>query len=144
MGTRGRINVYDDVWGKDTSDRLLVSIYKQMDGYPSGLGIALAEFCAPFKIVNGFGDRTTKNIANGMGCFAAQLIGHLKTDVGSVYIVAPTSEAHGYTYEIRPSSPVNAKTQICLHMRVWDYDGSTVLYDGPASDAVEAMGKADE
>lgn len=145
MGTRGRINVYGEAWGAQGDEQadVLVSIYQQMDGYPSGLGVALAKFCAPFVIVNGFGGNTPKRAANGMGCFAAQLISHLKKGIGAIYMVpAGSGNSGGYTYEIRPDHRADAPCQ--LRMRVLDYSGKNVLYDGPAAEALKAMRKLDE
>ena len=96
MGTRARINVFE-------GNAVIVSIYRQTDGYPSGLGREVAEFSAKIKIINGIGSERT-NVANGMGCFAAQLIGHLKGDrVGSVYIRDTSPDSHGeeYSYNVR-------------------------------------------
>lgn len=145
MGTRGRINVYGDAWGVQGDEHadVLLSIYQQLDGYPSGLGLTLAKFCAPYVIVNGFSDKTPKWAANGMGCFAAQLIRHLKKGIGGIYIVPAGNETHGYTYEIRPDG--SADYPPCrLRMRVLDYSGKKVLYDGLASDAIKAMREDDE
>lgn len=146
MGTRGRINVYGDAWGAQGDEHadVLVSIYQQMDGYPSGLGLALANFCGKYVIVNGFGANTPKHAANGMGCFAAQLIRHLKKGIGGIYMVPAGSSGYGgYTYEIRPThetGPDNRDGAPCrLRMRVLDYSGKNVLYDGLASDALDAM-----
>lgn len=94
MGTRARVNVID-------GNKPLVSIYRQFDGYPSGLGQEVADFAKKLKLVNGIGaDKTA--IANGMGCFAAQLIKHLKGDVGNVYIRDTSDESHGeeFSYDL--------------------------------------------
>lgn len=90
MGTRARVNVYD-------RNEILVSIYRQYDGYPSGLGQEIAEFVSGKTLVNGIGaDRDA--VANGMGCLAAQLIAHLKKGAGNVYIRDTSPESHGEEY----------------------------------------------
>lgn len=98
MGTRARVNVFD-------GNQILVSIYRQMDGYPNGLGREVAEFCAARTIVNGYSPAmTAKNHVNGMGCLAAQLIEHLKGgDIGSIYIRDTSPDSHGerYSYNLR-------------------------------------------
>ena len=107
MGTRARVNVFN-------GNQILVSIYRQMDGYPDSLGKELADFAGRFTIVNGIGvdDRENKNKANGMDCFAAQLIAELKVNVsyakhcgviGSVYIRDTGPESHGeeYVYNLK-------------------------------------------
>jgi hypothetical protein len=78
-------------------NQVLVSIYRQYDGYPSGLGQEVADFVGGMTVVNGYG-KETKGIANGMGCLAAQLIKHLKTGVGNVYIRDTGPESHGEEY----------------------------------------------
>ena len=94
MGTRSLTHIIED---KET----LTTIYRQFDGYMSGHGSDLANYLADKKIVNGYGSDTT-NIANGMGCLSAQLIAHLKTDVGNVYKYPPDTKDcwEEYTYYI--------------------------------------------
>lgn len=107
MGTRSLTNVYDED-GKN----LLVTIYRQYDGYPSGLGVDLKKILANRPVVNGYGGDDEKNRAfNGSGCLAAQLIGDLKQGkIGNVYIHEPkpqfSASAHlfdaEYGYKIYP------------------------------------------
>ncbi len=86
MGTRARVEVMNH-------GKCVASIYCQFDGYPSGLGMELAEFLKPRTVVNGIGDETAKIAANGMGCLAAQLVADLKGDsIGKVYLCAPMTE----------------------------------------------------
>jgi hypothetical protein len=97
MGTRARVNIFD-------GNQILVSIYRQLDGYPEGLGKDVAEFAANMPITNGIsGPRTLGASANGIGCFAAQLIKHLKEEVGNVYLRTTDAESHGeeYSYNVR-------------------------------------------
>jgi len=110
MGTRSITHVYEvDEGHSFTTPALaklkpLLTIYRQMDGYPSGMGLELAEFLAQFRVVNGFGlDDKPSKVANGAGCLAAQLVGFLKDErVGSVYIYPPASKNCGedYVYKI--------------------------------------------
>ena len=81
MGTRSLTYVYE---GKHP----VVCLYRQYDGYPSGHGAELAEFLDGYEIVNGFGQKRAK-LANGMGCLAAQMVAHFKTEVGNFYLHAP-------------------------------------------------------
>jgi hypothetical protein len=116
MGTRARINIID-------GNKCLVSIYRQFDGYPSGLGHDVAKFAKKLQIVNGFsGDG--KGQANGMGCFAAQLIKHLKHDTGNVYIRDTSDESHGeeYSYDL---SERNGKIWMAI------YGGSVTFFGMP-------------
>lgn len=50
----------------------------------------MAEFLDGYHIVNGLGsDNKDKKIANGMGCFAAQLIADFKDGAGQFYLQTP-------------------------------------------------------
>ena len=116
MGTRARVNIID-------GNQVLVSIYRQFDGYPDGLGQELADFCAPLKVVNGFGFETDNQV-NGMGCFAAFLIKHLKEEIGNVYIRDTSDESHGeeYSYDLRDSDGK-------IYMNI--YEGSVTAFGLP-------------
>jgi hypothetical protein len=95
MGTRARVNIFD-------RNQLIVSIYRQFDGYPDGLGKEIAEFAGGMAIINGISGQKAGEAANGMGCFAAQLIRYLKGDIGSVYIrdTGPDSQGEEYSYNL--------------------------------------------
>ena len=75
MGTRSLTFVYD-------GEEPIINMYRQYDGYPTGHGAELAEFLAPFTLVNGLGVNETRKVANGMGCLAAQLVHNFKGSVG--------------------------------------------------------------
>lgn len=98
MGTRSLTNVFDD------DDQLICSMYRQLDGYPSGHGAALAEFLKDMRIVNGIGIGREKagTHANGMDCLAAQIVAAFKNGIGGVYLVRPRRkpEWEDYIYEI--------------------------------------------
>ena len=79
MGTRSLTFVYDGV-------EPIINMYRQYDGYPTGHGAELAEFLAPFTLVNGLGINETRKVANGMGCLAAQMIVNFKKSPGGFYI----------------------------------------------------------
>lgn len=137
MGTRARINVFD-------GNQVLVSIYRQMDGYPSGLGQEVADFTAKLKLVNGLPGDTT-GLANGMGCFAAQLVAHLKNGPGNIYIRNTNEDSQGeeYVYNIKDHDGQLWITALSGRMTAFGNPGDkeaemAPLYDGPASDfAVE-------
>lgn len=83
----------------------LVCIYKQSDGYLSGLGATLYEFISRKKIVNGIGrDRDPVNISNGAYDFAGQLIYELKErqQLGGVYLYPMDTNDVGqdFTYTV--------------------------------------------
>ena len=102
MGTRHLTYIYGD------SDTILLCMYGQWDGYPSGHGADLAQFLNSFDaIVNGIPVGDKRKMANGMGCLAAQLVAHFKKEVGQYYIYPPKL-GHDcwqeYEYHIRPNS----------------------------------------
>lgn len=136
MGTRSLTHIYDTNWGETS---LICTIYRQMDGYPSGMGQDLKDFLSQFAIVNGISLVEDRKIANGAGCLAAQLVAEFKTDAGGIYLYPPGSSDCGeeYVYSIY------AKADQPIRFKVEDtYQGGSVLYDGPVSDfdpdAVEA------
>lgn len=97
MGTRSLTIVRDG--GKE-----IVTIYQQSDGYPTGVGADLKAFAGSMQICNGIRDGyKAGEWANGMGCFAAQLIARLKKkDIGSVYIypVGARNVGEEYVYTL--------------------------------------------
>jgi len=100
MGTRSLTFVYTDHYGSTTGPEPIINMYRQFDGYPSGHGSELSTFLNQFEaITNGipFGD--TRKLANGMGCLAAQLVAHFKTDAGGFYLYPVTSTDCGQEYE---------------------------------------------
>jgi hypothetical protein len=95
MGTRSLTFVHDE------HGNAIVNMYRQFDGYISGHGAELSEFLAPMHMVNGYGERVP-NLANGMGCLAAQMIAHFKVGVGGFYIhsVEETDCGQDYDYHV--------------------------------------------
>lgn len=95
MGTRSLTYLYEE-----GSKKPFVCMYRQFDGYPSGHGSELAKFLAPIKMRNGYQmDDKAGTHANGMGCLAAQLVAHLKTDIGGIYLHSPDTDDAGQEYE---------------------------------------------
>lgn len=93
MSTRSLTFVYE-------GNSPVVCMYRQSDGYPTGMGKDLATFLAPFKLVNGLSmNKTHTAIANGMDCLAAQMVRHFKSGPGSIYLVPTKKANHGQEYE---------------------------------------------
>jgi hypothetical protein len=92
MGTRSLTFVYD---GKTP----IINMYRQYDGYPTGHGAELAEFLAPFHMVNGLGFDEKRKVANGMGCLAAQLVANFKGEAGGFYLYPTSAVDCGQDYE---------------------------------------------
>lgn len=104
MGTRCLTVVKDG--GKDDKD--IICLYRQFDGYPDGHGVALHRLFGDFVIVNGLGGQSP-NVANGMGCLAAQLVAKLKLD----------------QYE----SDQNRRKEMAEHFKKTDPDKDMSVYD---------------
>ena len=85
MGTRSITTV------KDKDGNKIIEMYKQFDGYPDGLGQELNDFINSGKMVNGIG-RDNK-VFNGISCFAAALVEHLKDGPGGIYLHAPSNNS---------------------------------------------------
>lgn len=95
MGTRSLTFVYD-------GETPIINMYRQYDGYPTGHGAELAEFLAPFEMVNGISvraDKQERKIANGMGCLAAQLVSNFKQEAGQFYLYPTSAVDCGQDYE---------------------------------------------
>ena len=90
---------------KDDTNRIILNMYRQCDGYPSGIGTGLYEFLKDIKMVNGIVPGSEK-IANGAGCLAAQIVAHFKDGPGGVYLHHPSSTdcGQGYEYHITAGS----------------------------------------
>jgi hypothetical protein len=86
MGTRSLTVV------KDQDGNKIVEIYRQFDGYPEGMGADLIDFIESGELVNGISMEDQRQF-NGVHCFAAQLISHLKGDqAGGIYLYSPTHD----------------------------------------------------
>jgi hypothetical protein len=94
MATRALINFVDREDGVSFSehpgvDKIHIQIYNHYDGYPSGLGVTLADYLQDFKVVNGLGAYGQEKVANGIGCLAAQTVKYLKDEPGQIYLYKP-------------------------------------------------------
>ena len=110
MGTRHLTYVYED------SDTILLCMYGQWDGYPTGHGADLAEFLNSFDaIVNGIPVGDKRKMANGMGCLAAQLVANFKTDAGGFYLYPTSVEDCGqdYEYHVYTDGDIRVKIMDC-------------------------------
>lgn len=134
MGTRSLTYVYD---GRDTKNtQALLCMYRQFDGYPSDAGQEIADFAKGFTIVNGFGpgqENAVGTIANGAGCFAAQLVAHFKDTVGNFYLrTTDQDQDSGQEYEyhlfVQEGVPVQIK---CYENQ---RGGKTLVIDCEASE----------
>jgi hypothetical protein len=89
MGTRSLTRViskHKDAKGNDKKE-ILLTMYRQMDGYLEGHGTELAEFLNSRYMVNGLKLGEDNKVFNGIGCLAAQLVSYFKgDDAGGIYI----------------------------------------------------------
>jgi len=124
MGTRSQTYIHDG----DFSSAPFVCIYRQMDGYPTGMGDDIVSALGSRKLVNGYLDTATE--VNGMHCAAALLVSHLKGDeCGSIYLYSPDYERSGcdYYYDLAAVDGV-------IHLRcTGGYGDKSVLFEGPIS-----------
>lgn len=127
MGTRSITRIQD---GKG---REIVGMYRQMDGYPSGHGVELAEFLNGFQITNGLSiSGNPEKTANGMNCLAAQIIAHFKTSPGSIYLYPPGSEDQEYIYIVGLDSRDGLTGRLTL--KVKEEDSDHLLFSGHIDD----------
>ena len=68
----------------------LVCLYGHLDGGVNFYGKELLDFLSKFTLVNGLPTqelaKMEMHVANGMGCLAAQVIAHFKTEAGNFYV----------------------------------------------------------
>lgn len=128
MGTRSLIHIKDE-------GKTIVTLYRQMDGYPSGIGndIKVILNNGNVEIRNGY--NPTKDKAplqfNGVGCLAAYLVGNLKdNEIGNVYVFPPNSKKVGeeYTYTVS----LNKQNKVTL--KVVDAWNKKIMFNGLLSD----------
>lgn len=91
----------------DKEHNPLVAMHTGWEGYPESYGLRLAQFLNGYKIVN------------GMGCLAAQMVGHFKNGPYNIYLRSSSNLYHdsSYTYFIYPKT-----------VEVFSTDGK--LFDG--------------
>ena len=118
MGTRSLTRVIE-TWKDDDGKQkqeMLVTMYRQFDGYPEGHGQELAEFLNSGKVVNGLGMDEKQKVFNGAGCMAAQMISHFKGDsAGGIYIYPNSTKDAWQNYEYHVLVDFDSKdvTLIC-------------------------------
>ena len=93
MGTRCLTFVYDE------SNKPIINMYRQFDGYPTGHGAELAEFLNSGRMVNGLRLGADEKFFNGMGCLAAQLVAHFKQESGGFYMYSVDQKDCGQDFE---------------------------------------------
>ena len=118
MGTRSLTRVIE-TWKDDNGKQkkqTLITMYRQMDGYPSGHGEELADFLKAGKVVNGIGVGEKQRVFNGAGCLAAQMVSHFKGDsAGGIYLYPNSTKDAWQNYEYHVLVDFDSKevTLIC-------------------------------
>ena len=130
MATRALINFVEREDGVSFSehpgvDKIHTQIYNHYDGYPSGLGVTLANYLQDYKIVNGLGN-DQELVANGMGCLAAQTVSYLKDGPGNIYLHKP-SEKDWEDYEYF----IWCKEGHGVWISIFDYEGNCIFVGEP-------------
>jgi len=133
MGTRALVKFIED-------KKTLVTLYRQYDGYPTGLGQDLLNSLNKGKvtITNGYGSKDTSPAAfNGIGCLAAYLVGVLKhrldrpnekgNSIGNVYLMPANTKNVGEEF-IYTLSTIDGK----LFIEINGY--GKVIYNGLLSE----------
>lgn len=113
--------------GHTRAELALVNIYQQYDGYPEYMAVEYAEWLKDIKIINGLGNNKNLNeIANGAGCFAAQLIAKFKDRAGQMYLQAIDNEIGWaeYIYTLYP------KADHDTYMSIYKVSTRTVIFVG--------------
>ena len=113
---------------KDDTNRVVMDMYRQCDGYPSGLGTELYEFLKDIKMVNGIVPGSEK-IANGAGCLAAQIVAHFKDGPGGVYLLNPSTKDCGQEYEYHITADESGIT-VKVMEAAWTGHRAKTLYQG--------------
>ena len=126
MGTRTLVHIKD---GKKT----IATIYRQYDGYPSGIGEDIKKILnnGEVDILNGYGGNSKiPSQFNGMGCLAAFLVGELKQKtIGNLYLWAINSKDCGeeFVYTLSEKKGV-------LYIKVFDVWDKAILFNGLLKD----------
>lgn len=107
MGTRSLTHIVDE------DGQALVTIYRQFDGYPTGMGADLKDILGGMFVRNGISGDGTQQF-NGAGCLAASVIAGLKApggerQCGNVYLYPVGSRDcwEEFTYFIKPQTEDN-------------------------------------
>ena len=127
MGTRSLIHV------KDEDGKTLVTIYRQFDGYPTGMGADIKAVFDGKTLVNGYSDPETQ--VNGMGCAAAMLIAAIKNGCGGVYIQPPEDKGcwEAFTYTLYQSADMHLSLKVVAHEEIL-FDGLLADFDPEKAD----------
>ena len=133
MGTRSLTRIiprqeglaYDKAHTKP--ELALVNVYQQYDGYPNYMAVEYAKWLENINIGNGLGrDPELNKYANGVGCFAAQILTHFKDRPGGLYL-SPIDDYYSwadYIYNLFPKEGEET------YMSIYDTYTKEVIFVG--------------
>jgi hypothetical protein len=147
MGTRS-LTTFIEKWKDEKTNKVkevkIVTMYRQYDGYPKGMGKDLAEFLGQGKLVNGISFGENQLVFNGMGCLAAQCVAHFKEGAGGIYLHrgGTTNCWEQYRYEVIQEEGVNEIKMRCydVYKKKWIFEGTPQQF----IERVEEVEKATE
>ena len=138
----------------DLQSESIICMYRQCDGYLSGIGAELSENFGDTKIISGISNETPGKYANGMGCLSAQIVEKMKNhDIGNVYLYPPKDnkdgEAYNYIIYTDPTENLidldeygHKRPYTQLYVKVICYN--KVLFQGLLRDLVDAKEEDEE
>lgn len=144
MGTRSLttfIERYTDEKTKKVKNIKIVTMYRQYDGYPKGMGMDLANFLVKGKLVNGISASESELVFNGMGCLAAQVVAHFKEGAGSIYLHRGGTINCWEEYRYEVISNEGSKEII---MRCYDTSNKKWIFEGTANEFIEQIEKVEK
>ena len=103
MGTRSLTTFIESSKNKEGKkvSKKIVTMYRQFDGYPSGMGADLANFLSAGKLVNGISSVEKELVFNGMGCLAAQVVAYFQYSADGFYLQRESKgSGEEYRYEV--------------------------------------------
>lgn len=125
MGTRSMTYVMD---GHGDQAEVIVGMYRQMDGYPTGHGQDLKNFLTGMVVGNGIGCNMPDKYANGMGCLAAQMVAEFKDGPGGIYLMAGKDHGQDYDYFI-------GRVLSRIYLKIVHFHFGQTIYNGPVESA---------
>lgn len=132
MGTRSTYRIiqhYRDYDTKRPTNRTLVLVYMQYDGYPTGHPLKTAEWLASGKVVNGIPISSGALMFNGAGCLAAQFIARNKSGAGGTYL-HPFEDRGNYGEDYMYDIIVDEENKD-ITMVAYDYDDKKIFEGKP-------------
>jgi hypothetical protein len=137
MGTRSLTHVFETYFDSEKDEKVskkLLTMYRQYDGYPSGMGMDLVNFLKDGIVVNGISVNETRKVFNGAGCLSAQLVAHFKTGSGGIYIQSINDVDCWQDYEYNIIVDFDSKEIIFECIRTGFEENNEILFSGNIHD----------